>query len=480
MNIILIIIDTLRYDYIGAHGNQWIHTPNMDRLAGRSWVFDMSFTGSYPTIPHRTDVMKGTCGAPFHPWKPLRHDAVTLPEALGAAGYCTQLIHDTPHLVNGGHNFDWPFHAWTFVRGAEVDRPWIDAATQWPANWARDPLFDFVDDEALKTGLIATYSRANRKRLKDEDWNAAKLFLTASQWLRDNAGRDNFFLWVDCFDPHEPWDAPPEMMAIYDHTPGYDGSIDPRSFVGRNDKRMSDAARRRVAAQYAAGVSWVDRWLGRFMDTLEETGLANNTAILLTADHGTNVGERNGFGKGPVREREAHTPFMVSVPGGDTGRSSMIVQPQDIFATVAGLAGLDVPEGLQSHDVLAAARAGRHGPRRVALAGGPADSWRGEAAKTLFSVFADEWWMEYAARPECCRLSRYGSVQDEAAGNAPVVERLRADALEEIQRRGIAPELLEWLRANGEAQWPADCRFWDGWPGPSGYTPYFNRLYAGA
>ena len=126
MNIALIVIDTLRYDYIGANGNTYIETPNIDRFAAQAWAFDRAFCASFPTIPYRTDVITGQYGGPFHPWQPLRHERQTLPSTLAERGYATQLIHDTPHLVNGGHNFDWPFHAWTFIRGAEVDRDWID------------------------------------------------------------------------------------------------------------------------------------------------------------------------------------------------------------------------------------------------------------------------------------------------------------------------------------------------------------------
>ena len=72
MNIILIIIDTLRYDYIRANGlKPWMHTPNMDRLAARSLVFDRAYATSLPTIPHRTDLMTGQYGDPFHRWLPL-------------------------------------------------------------------------------------------------------------------------------------------------------------------------------------------------------------------------------------------------------------------------------------------------------------------------------------------------------------------------------------------------------------------------
>ena len=140
MNIAYIVIDTLRYDYIGANGNDWIETPNFDRFAEKSWAFDRAFLASFPTIPYRTDVITGQYGAPFHAWKPLRHERQTIPRTLAQCGYATQLIHDTPHLVNGGHNFDWPFHAWTFIRGAEVDRDWIMDTVPWPKNWKKEPL----------------------------------------------------------------------------------------------------------------------------------------------------------------------------------------------------------------------------------------------------------------------------------------------------------------------------------------------------
>jgi len=299
MNVVVIVVDTLRYDYIGANGNAWIQTPNLDRLTESSWAFAHSYAASYPTIPHRTDASTGRYGAPFHAWKPLDCDVLTIPRCLADHGYCTQLIHDTPHLVNGGHNFDYPFHAWTPVRGAEVDRPSIDDSDAHLANRARDPLFDaYPWDDAAFHNNTAAYLYANHHRTKPEDWNCARLFRTAADFLRDNTRRDNFFLWLDCFDPHEPWDAPPDLVKLYDVDPDFDGRLDPRSLLEnvRNDPDLPEACHRRIAAFYAAKVSWVDQWLGHFLDALDDTGLASRTALLLTADHGTNCGERR-FGK---------------------------------------------------------------------------------------------------------------------------------------------------------------------------------------
>ena len=483
MNIIVLIFDTLRYDYVGANGNEWIETPHMDELLAKSWVFDRSFAASYPTIPHRTDVITGKYGSPIFPWRPLRHDHVTFPELLGQNGYCTQLINDTPHLVNGGHNFDWPFHAWTPIRGAEVDRPWIDQEHASLDNFRPDPLFDGAEKRIVNPGYWPTYARSNRKRKQNSDWHTGRLFLTASRWLEENATRKNFLLWVDSFDPHEPWDVPPEFALKYDKTPGYDGSVDPRMHWARNDPGLSEAAKNRIRALYAAEVTWVDSWLGVLLDALHRTGLDKETAIVLTADHGTNVGERGKFGKGfPIREQEAHTPLAIHVPDGGSGRSSVIVQPQDIFATIMSIAGLPVPDGIDSHDVLALARDGteaKDGPRKLAISGHAPDESLKDRPAGFFSACDGKWYLVAAVKPEDSELYRLGSLDNVAAEHAGVVARLHAAGIDEIERRGADPRLTAWLKSHGRAAFPTECVFWDGYPGPKGFGPYFRRLYEG-
>ncbi|MYF99260.1 sulfatase [Candidatus Poribacteria bacterium] len=483
MNVAFIVIDTLRYDYIGANGNDWIETPNIDRFASKAWAFDRAFCASFPTIPYRTDVITGQYGAPFHAWKPLRHERQTLPRTLAKEGYATQLLHDTPHLVNGGHNFDWPFHAWTFIRGAEVDRDWIMDHVPMPDNWVKEPLFDCLDDGAFKSNMLRSYARANRNRKTLADWNCAKLFNTAAQFLKDNAKRENFFLWVDCFDPHEPWDAPPEFMKKYDKRPSYDGNIDPRSLGGRNKNVLSDVAKQHIKDQYAAKLTWMDHCFGEFVDALEATGLDKNTAVILTGDHGTNVGERGSFGKGqPVREQEGHVPLFVRLPEGDTGRSNVIVQPQDFFPTILNILGIDRPDGLEGHDFLTPARENGSGEREIALSGGSIQNWTQAGKRNkgiLFTAFDQDWNIEVSAKPENSRLIKLGSIEYVQDQHQDVVAKLHAAAVEEISKRGIDPALMKWLRSGGEAEFPSGCSFFDGYPGPEGYSAYFGRLYPG-
>ncbi|MCX7016517.1 MAG: sulfatase-like hydrolase/transferase, partial [Candidatus Sumerlaeota bacterium] len=126
MNFVIIISDTLRWDHLGASGNSWIRTPNLDRLAAESLVFTRAYTGSFPTIPHRTDLMTGKWVYPYRGWSPLPKDEPILSQTLTDAGYVTMMINDTPHLVRDGHCFDRGFQAWKWNRGQEGDRAITD------------------------------------------------------------------------------------------------------------------------------------------------------------------------------------------------------------------------------------------------------------------------------------------------------------------------------------------------------------------
>ena len=97
--------------------------------------------------------------------------------------------------------------------------------------------------------------------------------------------------------------------------------------------------------------------------------------------------------------------------------------------------------------------------------------------RVLFTVFDGEWCPEFATKPENCGLVSAGSLKDVAADRPSVVEGLHAAAIEEVERRGTDPALVDWLRSYGEADFPTECRFWDGYPGPVGFAPYFGRLY---
>jgi arylsulfatase A-like enzyme len=220
MNFIVIVSDTFRYDYLGANGNPWIKTPELDTFASRAVSFDRCTISSFPTIPTRTDWFTGRYSFPFHGWQPLDPGATVLAGVLAEAGYINQLITDNPHLMNGRQHFNRGFHGAEWIRGQEGDTP---------LTWMNHPLpqvmpFEKTRQRPINFGapLVDLHAWQNRWWDGEEDTFVARTCRTACHWLEHNYKAEKFFLWVDCFDVHEPWDPPEYLVRLYDDS-GYDG-----------------------------------------------------------------------------------------------------------------------------------------------------------------------------------------------------------------------------------------------------------------
>ena len=119
-NIILIITDTFRYDNLKDRGKYTVRTPNLDNFSKEATRIENFITGSFPTIPHRTDVQTGRVGWPFYPWTNINGTSPNrFSKILAENGYATQLICDCPHLFNAGFQKD--FNAAYQHRGQEGD-----------------------------------------------------------------------------------------------------------------------------------------------------------------------------------------------------------------------------------------------------------------------------------------------------------------------------------------------------------------------
>lgn len=121
MNLIVILPDSLRADDVGCYGNQWINTPNIDKLARESILFEQVYPEGLPTIPLRTALFTGRYTFSFRGWQPLEKTDVTLAETLKENGYVCSLITDTYHFFEPGMNFHRAFHCFRWIRGQERD-----------------------------------------------------------------------------------------------------------------------------------------------------------------------------------------------------------------------------------------------------------------------------------------------------------------------------------------------------------------------
>ncbi len=363
MNFVVIMCDTMRPDHLGCHGNKVVRTPCLDELASQGSLFERAYCASFPTIPNRTDLFTGRYGEPLHRWAPLAWEALTLPEVMRKNGYVTMLIHDTPHLMNHGFGFDRPFHAWWMIRGNEVDRYMTDHG---PVQ------IDFPREKMHPAAVETSYAQYLRNiagRRTEEDYFAPKVMQAAMNWLDRNYKHEKFFLWIDSFDPHEPWDPPQHYVDLYD--PGYEAGV-PTNFFEK--EKITPRELKHIRAHYAGEVTMVDRWIGRVMAKLEELGIADKTVVVVTSDHGTGLGDHGNIQKSfPAYEEVARIVWIVKHPKGlGAGkRFRSLVQPPDLMPTVLDMARIAQPEGLQGKSLVPVMKGTARKVRDVAISGSP-------------------------------------------------------------------------------------------------------------
>ncbi len=123
MNIVIVVSDTLRRDFLRCYGNSWMKTPYIDKFAQMSIIFSRAYLSSFATVPMRRDLFTGRYSFSYTPWSRLgEEEKVVLSEILNEAGYIMQLVADTPHPFREGMNYQRGFQGWIWIRGQENDR----------------------------------------------------------------------------------------------------------------------------------------------------------------------------------------------------------------------------------------------------------------------------------------------------------------------------------------------------------------------
>ncbi|MCO6450450.1 MAG: sulfatase-like hydrolase/transferase [Caldilineales bacterium] len=342
LNFLVIMSDSLRYDHIAFLGNDWIKTPNLDALAAQSVTFDRFYMGGFPTVINRAELFTGRWHFPDMSWENLPAGETTLAEMLTKAGYNTGLVFDTWLLKDDGFTFDRGFSSWEWIRGQLLDRyRTTPPSPPLPASPAK-----------LRNGEhdITQYLRNVSDRQTEPDYFVARTAVAAIQWLKRNHSRQPFYLHVDCFDPHEPWDPPQSYVDLYD--PGYEGEEVIYPAYAPPDY-LTDSELQHVRALYAAEITLVDRWIGELLHAVETLGLSEDTVVIFNSDHGYMLGEHDAIGKMydhngvrrayPLWEGLAHVPLMIRMPDVQPRRTTCLAQPLDLAATLLDLAELPIP-----------------------------------------------------------------------------------------------------------------------------------------
>jgi len=395
-NIIIVMIDTLRPDHVGCYGNKWIRTPNLDRFAKESMVFDRCVAESLPTLQVRRAMLTGMRVFPFDHeffpskqdaiqagatflavplgaapgWGPIPWDLVTLPEMIRGVGvateqhrrkelrdgtggtgtaYRTAFITDCAPYFGPSMNYNRGFSHWDFIRGQCSDHYGSPVlAKKWDIDRFVPPWLKGSWEERELLGHLAVTA----KWKGEADCFAPQVFRAAIEYLEDNReADDSFFLCVDCWDPHEPWDPPQHYVDLYD--PGYKGVEMIHPHYGPTDQ-MTEQELKHMRALYAGEVTMVDTWFGRFMEKVKDMGLLDNSLIVVTSDHGHMLGEHGIAGKLTPYYELIDSVLMIRHPEGVGAgkRHGSLVQHHDICTTILNYLGVEPPYELEGHDLM--------------------------------------------------------------------------------------------------------------------------------
>ena len=355
MNVIWIVSDTFRRDHIGAYGNQHIKTPSLDNLASRSVKFTRHYAGGFPTMPARADHMTGRWTMSFMGWEPLPQSVKTLPQILSDKDYHTAAIVDTPFYLRDGMNYDRGFQTFIMIPGQEGSG----------AKNSKD-----ARHESQETRAAWRY---------ESDYNSPQTFIKAMQWLERHY-KEDFFLYIDTWDPHEPWDAPNYYTEYY--LPEYDGEIiEPIYGMWENVPGFTREHLEKAHATYCGEITMVDTWLGYLLRRVENMGLMDKTAIIFTSDHGFYFGEHGGiFGKmiyeigpngkypalddwdkqieggiwaySPLFEEIIKIPLLIYIPGVSHGTYDELTSAVDVMPTVLEFLGCSIPDYVEGQSLL--------------------------------------------------------------------------------------------------------------------------------
>jgi arylsulfatase A-like enzyme len=341
-NVLLFVVDALRADALGCYGNERIRTPVIDGLAERGVVFENAFVqapftwtsfGSFLTgkYPRRHGLVLMKAGARMAP-------NVTLPWHLKSARFASSEEHLEPTdfasatfmtgtLSQGSglmRGFDAYYEA---MAGHEL----VNTASPWSVFRSELLLFLFKNKlgQRFDDAPVATQARA---------------------WLLEHRAR-RFLSMVHFYSTHTPYDPPRRFREMY-VDPDYDGPVHAfyakhRQAIERGDAVPTEADVRRIRDLYAAGVTQADAMIGEVLEALAEGGVLENTIVIVTADHGEELGDHGLWEHNFMYQTNLRVPLVMALPEryrvAPGTRVEALVESVDLLPTLCDLLGLAVP-----------------------------------------------------------------------------------------------------------------------------------------
>ncbi len=313
-NVLLITVDTQRADSFGIYGNPGGHTPNIDRLAEKSVVFERATAPMGTTFPSHASLFTGLYprrhGVRYNGDR-LGEEVETLAETLREAGWETMALVSYGSMVSRG-------------------------------------------------GLGQGFVRTSHEQSGEHSVAASPVRVTGmARGLLSRKRPFPFFMWVHYFQPHSPYEPTPyseEQLAGYDGPLAAGASVQQFYNLAKNEWRDED--RTAIRALYDGQTREADRTVGQILETLEKAGHAERTIVVITADHGQLLGEHDDVGHGfRLWEPVLHVPLLVYDPReGEPRRVSSRVGLVDVAPTILEMVGLSAPEAIDGRSLVPALR----------------------------------------------------------------------------------------------------------------------------
>jgi choline-sulfatase len=357
-NLLLIMDDQHRYDYLGAAGADWVNTPNLDRLARRGVLFTHCCTNSPICAPARCSLAAGLLPHRMgcltnQDFLPRR--VTTYYQRLRDFGYRVGCVGKLDLAKADGYNGirgDRPCtYTWGFTDPEECEGKAMAYAKDYP----RGPYTYWLQQQDLLAQMhqemVDTWNGDRPPHtptdLPTDAFEDSYIGRRAAKWIREVNDEFPWHYFVSFVGPHNPLDAPHEFARRYADAPMPEAIADelegkPDRIRNRARKNLTAEEVRTMRRQYCAAIELIDHQVGMILDALTETGQLDNTYILFSSDHGEMVGDHNLVAKHVAYEASLRVPLIAAGPGIEGDRvCDELVELMDVNPTLCELAGLE-------------------------------------------------------------------------------------------------------------------------------------------
>ena len=470
-NVLFIAVDDLRPE-LGCYGNDYIKSPNIDRIAKEGMVFNRAYCQQAVCAPSRSSLMTGARPDTTKVWDLVTHfrealpDVVTLGQHFKQNGYFVQgmgkIYHgkltddptwsiplQTPKAIKYALPENQKLDARQYEKKPEVDAKTETRATKTP-------------DGAPSTGLNSRGPAFEAADVPDNTFQDGKVAEMAIAALQELSKKEQpFFLAVGFTKPHLPFVAPKKYWDLYDpaqiqlasnkfhpkDAPDYailpGGEL--RNYHGIPKTSIPDDLARQLRHGYYASISYMDAQVGAVLDELKRLGQDKNTIVVLWGDHGWKLGEHDAWCKHSNVENDTRVPLLLSAPGMKAAgkHTDALVEFVDIYPTLADLAGLPLPAHLE-------------GTSFKPLLDDPDRAWK-SAAFSQYPRTRNDGLMGYSMRTDRYRFTVWVDRKDHTKVDAIELYDHQTDPQENtnVAKAPANAELVAKLMAQWKLGWPA-------------------------